>query len=147
MEIKLITEHKEDYFEWLLLADEQKELVEAYLYQGDMWALEEDGVKTVSIVIFKDEQTCELKNLATLPSHQGHGYGKKMIQFLFSYYQPSYQYMEVGTGDSPKTIPFYEKCGFKRDHIIPNFFLDHYDHPIIEDGMILKDMIYLKKEL
>lgn len=147
MEIKLITEHKEDYFEWLLLADEQKELVEAYLYQGDMWALEEDGVKTVSIVIFKDEQTCELKNLATLPSHQGHGYGKKMIQFLFSYYQPSYQYMEVGTGDSPKTIPFYEKCGFKRDHIIPNFFLDHYDHPIIEDGVLLKDMIYLKKEL
>ena len=147
MKIKLITEHKEDYFEWLLLADEQKELVEAYSYQGDIWALEDDGVKTVSIVIFKDEQTCELKNLATLPSHQGHGYGKKMIQFLFSYYQPSYQYMEVGTGDSPKTIPFYEKCGFKRDHVIPNFFLDHYDHPIIEDGVLLKDMIYLKKEL
>ncbi|MFQ9922137.1 MAG: GNAT family N-acetyltransferase [Beduini sp.] len=147
MEIKLITEHKEDYFEWLLLADEQKELVEAYLYQGDMWALEEEGVKTVSIVIFKDRQTCELKNLVTLPSHQGHGYGNKMIQFLFSYYHSSYQYMEVGTGDSPKTIPFYEKCGFKRDHIIPNFFLDHYDHPIIEDGVLLKDMIYLKKEL
>lgn len=147
MEIKLITDHREDYFEWLLLADEQKELVEAYLYQGDMWALDDAGVKTVCIVIFKDEYTCELKNLATLPSYQGKGYGKKMIQYLFSYYSSQYRYMEVGTGDSPKTIPFYEKCGFKRDHILPNFFLDHYDHLIIEDGVLLKDMVYLKKEL
>lgn len=26
--------------------------------------------------------------------------------------------MQVGTGDSALTVPFYEKCGFTRSHII-----------------------------
>lgn len=34
-----------------------------------------------------------------------------------------------------------------RSHIVPNFFTDHYDHPIFEGGVQLTDMIYLKKEL
>ena len=32
----------------------------------------------------------------------------------------------VGTGDSPSTIPsFYEACGFRRHHLVKNFFTDH----------------------
>ena len=33
--------------------------------------------------------------------------------------------LQAGTGDSPLTVPFYEKCGFVRSHRIPNFFTDH----------------------
>ena len=55
--------------------------------------------------------------------------------------------MQVGTGDSPLTIPFYEKCGFVRSHIIPHFFTDNYDHPIYEDGVQLVDMVYLQRKL
>ena len=55
--------------------------------------------------------------------------------------------LQVGTGDSPLTIPFYEKCGFKRHHVVRNFFLDNYDHPIFEEGIQLKDMVYLRKAL
>ena len=56
-------------------------------------------------------------------------------------------YLQVGTGDSPLTIPFYEKCGFVRSHSVKNFFADNYDHPIYEGGVQLKDMIYLRKQL
>ena len=49
------------------------------------------------------------------------------------------------TGDSPLTVPFYEKCGFVRSHNIPNFFTDNYDHPIYEGGVQLIDMIYLQR--
>ena len=42
---------------------------------------------------------------------------------------------------------FYEKCGFRRSHIIPNFFIDNYDHPIYECGKQLIDMVYLQKKL
>ena len=55
--------------------------------------------------------------------------------------------MQVGTGDSALTIPFYEKCGFTRSHYIPNFFTDHYDHPIFECDVQLIDMIYLQRHL
>ena len=56
-----------------------------------------------------------------------------------------YSVLQVGTGDSPLTIPFYEKCGFVRSHKIPNFFTDNYDHPIYEGGVQLIDMVYLQR--
>ena len=55
--------------------------------------------------------------------------------------------LQVGTGDSPLSIPFYEKCGFVRSHSIPNFFTDNYDHPIYESGIQLVDMVYLQRPL
>ena len=56
-----------------------------------------------------------------------------------------YSVLQVGTGDSPLTIPFYEKCGFVRPNKIPNFFTDNYDHPIYEGGVQLIDMVYLQR--
>ena len=60
-------------------------------------------------------------------------------------YVLEYSVLQVGTGDSPLTIPFYEKCGFVRSHKIPNFFTDNYDHPIYEGGVQLIDMVYLQR--
>ena len=57
------------------------------------------------------------------------------------------EWLILGTGDSPKTIPFYQKCGFVPYCRIPHFFLEHYDHPMIEDGVLLDDMVYLRKSL
>ena len=62
-------------------------------------------------------------------------------------YREKYSVLQVGTGDSPLTIPFYEKCGFTRSHSIKNFFTDNYNHPIYECGIQLVDMIYLQRKL
>ena len=140
--------HRKDYIDLLLLADESEEMVDLYLERGDMYALEDEG-RVVSICVVTDEgnDTLEIKNLATLPEMQGHGYGKKMIGFIKEQYAGKYEWLLVGTGDSPSTVPFYEKCGFVRSHIIPNFFTDNYDHPIVECGVTLVDMVYLKQPL
>ena len=55
--------------------------------------------------------------------------------------------LQAGPGDSPATVPFYEACGFRRHHLVKNFFPDHYDHPIYEGGVRLVDMVYLQREL
>ena len=73
--------------------------------------------------------------------------GISLIDFIVEKYREQYAILQVGTGDSPLTIPFYEKCGFVRSHIIPNFFTDNYDHPIYEDGVQLVDMVYLQRQL
>ncbi|WP_236697604.1 GNAT family N-acetyltransferase, partial [Lactobacillus crispatus] len=78
---------------------------------------------------------------------QGKGYAKHLINFIAKKYQNKYQILQVGTGDSPLTIPFYEKCGFKRSGKIKDFFVKNYDHPIFEAGHQLLDMIYLSKRL
>ena len=54
--------------------------------------------------------------------------------------------MLVGTGDTPSTLSFYEHCGFRISHRLKNFFTDNYDHPIYEDGKLLTDMVYLRKD-
>lgn len=82
-----------------------------------------------------------------MPKYQGLGYGKILIDYIAEKYKEKYSLLQVGTGDSPLTIPFYKKCGFTYSHKIENFFIDYYDHPIFEMGVQLKDMIYLQRKL
>ena len=94
-------------------------------------------------MVFRDA----LKNIATYPDFQGRGYAKKLIEYVADKYNGEYTVLQVGTGNSPMTVPFYEKCGFVRSHSIPDFFTDNYDHPIYECGIQLVDMVYLRKKL
>ncbi len=146
MEIKLIKTAKKDFLDLLLLADEQESMIDKYLERGDMFALYDGDLKSVCVVTDEGDGVYELKNIATYEQYQKQGYGAALIQYLFGYYNGKYRTMLVGTGDSPPIIQFYEKCGFTRSHIIPNFFTDNYDHPMFENGKQLIDMIYLKKD-
>lgn len=147
MQIKEITTGKKDFLDLLLLADEQEDMVDRYLERGRMFVLVDGGIKAECVVTDEGGGVLEIKNIATVPKSQGKGYGKKLIEFLEEKFHNGYDILQVGTGDSPLTIPFYEKCGFKRHHVVKNFFTDNYDHPIVEAGVRLVDMIYLQKEL
>ena len=147
MEIKEIHENKKDFLDLLLLADEQEEMVDKYLQDGRMFVLTDDGVKGEVVVTNEGNGILEIKNIATDPICHGKGYGKKLIQFVEEKFKGEYSVLQVGTGDSPLTIPFYEKCGFKRSHVVKNFFTENYDHPIFECGIQLVDMIYLQKNI
>ena len=70
-----------------------------------------------------------------------------MVRFVERVYRDRFQILQVGTGDSPATIPFYEKCGFARSHIVRDFFITNYDHPIYENDIQLRDMVYLRKPI
>lgn len=147
MRIIEITENKKAHLALLLLADEQEDMIDRYLERGTMYVLEDDGMKAECVVTDEGDGILEIKNLATDPAYQRKGYGSALIDFLVRQYAGRYSILQVGTGDSPFTIPFYEKCGFIRSHRVPNFFTDHYDHPIIEDGVQLVDMIYLRRPI
>ena len=147
MEIRKVETDKKQYLSLLLLADEQEDMVDRYLERGIMYVLEDDGVKAECVVTDEGDGVLELKNLAVDPAAQGRGYGKAMVDFLIRTYKGQYAVLQVGTGESPSTIPFYEACGFRRHHLVKNFFTDHYDHPIYECGVQLVDMVYLQRDL
>ena len=147
MRIEKITTNKKQYLDLLLLADEQEDMIDRYLESGDMFALYDDDLKTVCVVVAIDKETCELKNIATYKKYQGKGYAKALISFISDCYKDSYTTMIVGTGETPAILSFYESFGFKKTHFIRNYFTDNYDHPMFEDGVQLIDMVYLKKEL
>ncbi|MCK5129223.1 MAG: GNAT family N-acetyltransferase [Clostridiales bacterium] len=146
MKIELILEDKKKYLDLLLLADEQENMIDKYLDRGELFALYDNDLKSVCVVTQEEAGIYELKNIATYESYQGQGYGSKLIEYLFKHYQDRCKTMYVGTGDSPKTLSFYEKCGFKPSHRIKNFIVDNYDKPIYECGKQLVDMVYLKKQ-
>lgn len=140
-------EDKKKYLDLLLLGDEQENMIDCYLDNGTMYVLDDDGIKSECVITDEGNGVLEIKNIATVQEHQGKGYAKALIEFIVEKFIGKYTTLQVGTGDSPLTIPFYEKCGFTRSHTIPNFFTDNYDHPIYECGVQLIDMIYLQRTL
>lgn len=104
-------------------------------------------MKSECVVTDEGNGILEIKNIATEPACQGKGYGKKLIEFIAKHYKGMYSILQLGTGDSPSTICFYEKCGFTLSHSIKNFFMDNYDHPIYDGGVMLIDMIYLQRTI
>ena len=147
MEIRKVTNNKKQYISLLLLADEQEDMIDRYLETGTMYVLNDSGVKAECVVTDEGNGILEIKNIAVYPEFQGKGYGKKLIDFIMKLYSDDFNILQVGTGDSPLTIPFYEKCGFERHHKIKNFFIDNYDHPIFECGVQLIDMVYLQTKI
>lgn len=148
MEIRQISENKGTFLPLLLLADEQEDMVERYLDRGTLLALYDGGrLRTVAVVTDESGGVFELKNLATELRSQGRGYGRAMVEEIIRSCRGHGTRLLVGTGDSPLTVPFYERLGFRESHRVQNFFTEHYDHPIYEAGRQLVDMVYLAIEL
>lgn len=147
MEIREIKEGKKIYIELLLLADEEEKMVDKYLDRGQMFVLDDEGIKAECVVTQEGDNIIEIKNIAVYPKYQKKGYGRKLIEFVENKYKNDFDIIRVGTGDSKLTIPFYENCGFKRSYCIKDFFVNNYENPIYEDGIRLKDMVYLEKNI
>lgn len=152
MEIREIKSNKKQFLRLLLIADEQEDMIDRYLERGTMYVLydgecDPDQPRCECVVTNEGGGVLEIKNIATEPECQRRGYGRAMIDFVAAKYYGSYSVLQVGTGDSPLTIPFYKSCGFTRSHIVKNFFTDNYDHPIFECGVQLVDMVYLRRKL
>ena len=147
MKIEEVLGDRRRFLDLLLLGDEQESMIDAYLDRGDMFALYDGGLKSICVVTREGDSICELKNIATYEECQGQGYGRRLVEYILEYYRGRCRVMTVGTGDCPRILRFYERCGFVVSHRVKNFFVDHYDHPIFDGGEQLVDMIYLQKEL
>ena len=141
-------DNKRDYLPLLLLADEQENMIDLYLDRGTMFTLEDDGiVKGECVVTDEGDGLLEIQNLAVAQEFHGNGYGKQLIEYVVNHYKNRYKILQVGTANSPLTLPFYEHCGFVQHHTIKNYIVDHYDQPIFEGGKQLIDKVYLRMKL
>lgn len=146
MKITPVNHNKKQFLALLLLGDEQESMIDRYLERGTLYVLQDPEVRAVCVVTDEGDGVLEIKNIAVSPEFQHQGYGRRLIAFIENAYQTSYHILRVGTGDSPLTLPFYERCGFREVRRIPGFFTEHYDHPIIEAGKQLVDMVILEKD-
>lgn len=148
MKISIVKSNRKQYAALLLLADEQEEMVERYLDRGDMFILRAGKLALAECLVTQEGNGIfEIKSLAVRPEHQRKGLGRKMVEFVKDYYSGPRRMLLLGTGETPRTKRFYESCGFRYSHRLRGFFLDHYDHPIVEEGIRLADMTYFKQRL
>lgn len=150
IEIRKVTE---DYpYHLLLLADETVEGINKYLFDSEVFVAELCETKQ-AIGVFClyriDADTVEIKNMAIAEACQGNGAGSSLIGKAAAIAkEKGYREIIVGTADCGiRQIHFYEKNGFVKYDTRKNYFTDIYDTPIYENGIQLKDMIMLKKEL
>ena len=146
MEIRRIAVGKEAYLPLLKEADPSEAMISRYLDEGELYALLISGRTIgVAVLVKRDDGALELKNLAIAEEMRGRGYGEKLLKHLIKLCASRTDKLYVGTSD--KNVPFYERLGFKRDSVIEGFFTDNYPEPIVEDGVVLKDMIMLVRRL
>ena len=139
MELKLITEHKQDFLPLLALADSPK-FIKNYLERGELYVFED---KAVALVTKEVDGSYEIQNFAVAVSFQGRGFGKIFMLELCRKY--SGQTLLVRTDEY--TAKFYEKCGFTAFKRVKNYFPEKYGERIFDKGRELIDNIYLKVEL
>jgi len=152
--IRLIKDSKKDFLPLLLLGDEQEGQIDKYLERGELFALYDlsdrqmdDDLKSVCVVTDEGDGVLEIQNLATDTRFQKQGYASQLIDHVRKHYAGRYDKIILGTGDVPGILSFYERRGFAVSHRIPDYFTKYYDHPIVEDGVLLKDKVYLEMKL
>lgn len=145
--IRRIDEDKKRYLPLLLLGDEQEDMIDRYLERGTLYVMEENGAAVAVAVLTRESpETYELKNIAVLPERQREGLGREMLAFLWETCGGQGRSLIAGTGEAPRTMAFYKGCGFVLSHRVENFFTEQYDHPIVEEGVTLRDMVYFRKQ-
>jgi len=122
-------------------------MIDKYLEKGILFALFDDNLKSVCVVTNEGNGIFEIQNLATYPQFQNKGYARFLINYVCDYYKNEGNAMILGTGNTPEILSFYKNSGFRITHKIENYFLEQYNEPIFENGVQLKDKIYLKRNL
>ena len=145
--IKIINENKWDFRSLLLLGDEEESAIAQYLDRGELFALYDDDLKCVCVVTDEGGGVLEIQNIATDERYRRQGYARRLINHIAGHYGDRFDKIILGTGDVPGVLTFYERCGFSYSHKVADYFTEHYDHPIIEEGILLKDKVYLARDL
>lgn len=140
-----IPKHSPIPYELLLLADENVKSIDKYIFDCVIYAVI-DNEQTIGVCAIHETNidTIEIKNLAILEKHRNCGIGSRCIQMIEEKYALKNVFVATGDG-SVDALRFYKRNGFKEYAVNKDYFLKNYDNPIVENGILLKDQIVLKK--
>ncbi len=137
-------------YDLLLLADETVEAINRYIFDSEIYVLEQDKhiIALYALQVLNKEEV-EIKNIAVATEYQGQGIGKSLLKDATDRARSrGFKRVIIGTWDS-STMPlrFYQNQGFEKYDLKKDFFILNYPQPIYDNGVQLKDMVMLKKEL
>lgn len=131
--------------ELLLLADPSETRIRAYLPRSrGFLALLDGGTVGACAVQSVGPGVHELMNIAIAPGHQQAGHGTALLAWIIDTFRAAGACrLEVGTGAFGHQLAFYQRQGLRVTGIARDFFLAHYDAPVVENGLRHFDMLRL----
>jgi len=137
-------------YDLLLDADPSRRLVDRYLPLSEVYVVM-SGQEIVGVyLLFKiDEDVAEIKNIAVREELQGHGIGKLMLKdAIMRASARGFKTIIIGTANSSVgQLHLYQKMGFEMTGIKLNYFIDNYESAFFENGIQVKHMIVLARQL
>lgn len=140
------------HWDLLLDADPHFDAVLAYTPpqhgEAEVFIIGEAKEPYAMCVIVPIEGGFEIKNIATTVMMRRHGMASALIHHVVELARERRaDWVEIGTSTtSHDQIRLYEKLGFKQDGILRDYFLN-YPEPIIENGLLARDMVMLRLNL
>lgn len=134
----------------LLLADPSAASIASYIRRGTCRVAERDGLVVGEYVLLETRpETVELVNVAVAEPLHGRGIGKALVLDAIAHARGAgFRTIELGTGNSGVVqLALYQKCGFRIVGVDPDFFTRRYPEPILENGILCRDMVRLALEL
>lgn len=146
--VRRVRRGKRRYLPLLLIGDESEELIDGYLERCDLWVCRRGG-EAVALCAVTDEGSgdFEIRNLAVASAFRRRGYGSRLLTWIGLHYARRGRRLVLGTGETPSVLAFYRSCGFVPYGREEGYFTRAYDHPIVEEGVVLRDRILLRKKL
>ncbi|MEE6449591.1 GNAT family N-acetyltransferase [Gottfriedia acidiceleris] len=139
-----------EHWNLLLLADPSKEMVDNYIQKSNIFELIDQNLLVGVLVLMENSnEEVEIKNIAIDPAFQGQGVGKNLIQYGINESKKlGFSKISICTGNSSiYQLALYKNLGFQISTVFHNFFIDHYDEEIWENGIQCKDLIKLEQNL
>ena len=148
--IRQLGKNEDIPYSLLLLADETTEAINRYIFDSEIFVLEENS-RIIAVYALQqiNAEEAEIKNIAVDTDFQGQGIGKLLLRDALERAKVrKLKAILIGTGDvATRQLALYQMMGFKIAGVRKNFFVDNYPKPIYEKGEQLRDMVVLKKEL
>jgi len=147
-DVRMLRPYPEELpWEMLLDADPSRTRVAGYL-SDELTRVAKLGDAVIGIYALRREDAThfELMNIAVADAYQGTGLGRRLLGHAIGLAESKgARFIDVGTGNSSfDALRFYQRNGFRVVGVVPDYFTDHYDEPIVEYGIRCADMIRLR---
>ena len=131
--------------EVLLLADPSESNIHAYLKDATCFgAFLGNELVGACVTNLNHDDDVELFNIVSLTHMQGQGVGTQLLAFVIGELKDRrVAKLVLGTGSFGHQLTFYQRLGYRVESVVKNFFIDHYDEPIYENGLQHYDMLRL----
>jgi GNAT superfamily N-acetyltransferase len=113
-----------------------------------VYRMDHDGELVGAVTMRWSGPECEIVELAVAANRHGQGLGRRLVGWVVDEARRRAKAaVVVGTGNaSIGNIVFYQRCGFRMDHVRPDYFW-YYGEPVVEHGIVARDMLVFRLDL